>query len=211
MAHVSIERNSEGRSRARARAVGLRLDGRAWLRVTEFELAELALADGDHVDEANRSELEHRLARVRSKAFVIRSLAARAQSVAELERKLAARAIPPEIATESIELVRGYGYLDDEALAHQLARELRARGYGRRRAAGLLWRRGIQSELAETTLCEVFDEDDERADARRALGSRAIGASERDRRRAVAFLLRRGFSSGAAWAAVDGASRTDPG
>ena len=67
------------------------------------------------------------------------------QSTAELERKLAARDVPPEIAHEAIERAAGYGYIDDAALAGQLARGMRTRGYGRRRAEQKLRSRGLSA------------------------------------------------------------------
>jgi len=205
MPRLTIVRDPEHRKRPRNGAVALRLDDDAWLRVSEAELAELDVRDvrdGISVSAEEQAEIETCLARARSRAFVVRSLAVRAQSIAELERKLADRSIPPTIAKESIELARGYGYLDDEALAGQLARGMRERGYGRRRAERSLRVRGIPTELAAVALAEFFDRADEPDDARRALGRRTVGESDGERRRAAAFLVRRGFSSAAAWAAV---------
>ena len=140
--------------------------------------------------------------------FVVNSLAARAQSVAEIERKLEARGVPAEIADAVLAEASALGYLDDGELAGQLARGFRARGYGRRRAAVALRRRGIAAEDADRALVEAFDDADEAALARAAHGSRAVDdpASER---RAVAFLVRRGFSAGAAWGAVRDRSGRD--
>jgi SOS response regulatory protein OraA/RecX len=212
MARLTIVRDSDDRKRTRNRAVALRLDDSAWLRVSETELAELGVSDGRSVTAEQQVEIETRLARARSRAFVVRSLAVRAQSIAEIERKLAERSIPPAIAEESIELARGYGYLDDEVLAGQLARGMRERGYGRRRAERSLRLRGIPAELAGAALDESYGRANEHQDALRALGRRTVGDSDGERRRAAAYLVRRGFSSGAAWAAVRvaGAEQSSP-
>jgi SOS response regulatory protein OraA/RecX len=144
--------------------------------------------------------------REKAMRFVVNSLAARAQSVVEIERKLAARGVRGEVAEAVIAEARALRYLDDTELAGQLARGFRARGYGRRRAALALRRRGLAAEDADSALDEAFGDADEVTLARAALGSRVIDdpASER---RAVAFLVRRGFSAGAAWQAVH--RRTD--
>jgi regulatory protein len=136
-----------------------------------------------------------------ARRFVVNSLAARAQSVAEIERKLAARGVPADVAEAVIVEARELGYLDDIALAGQLARGFRTRGYGRRRASVALRRRGLVEEDADRALDEAFGDADELELARRALGSRTV-ADPAARRRAVAFLVRRGFSSDAAWRAV---------
>lgn len=133
--------------------------------------------------------------------FVVNSLAARAQSVAEIERKLAARGVPAEVAEAVIAEAHALGYLDDAELAGQLARGFRTRGYGRRRVSVALRRRGLAAEAADRALDEAFGDTDEVELARTALGSRALGDPAAERR-AAAFLVRRGFSTGAAWRAV---------
>jgi regulatory protein len=140
----------------------------------------------------------------RTRAFVVNSLAARAQSVAEIEAKLRRRGVSPDEAAALVDEARRLGYLDDAELAGQLARGFRSRGYGRRRGALTLRRRGLPADVAEAALDAAYGEVDEVSLARTALGSRPIG-DDAERRRAVAFLARRGFSSGAAWRAV----RTD--
>jgi regulatory protein len=203
MATVSVHHDEppeDGRTE-RSRSVSVRLDGAPWLRVTPTELLELGVADGDTVDTSGATAVETALARTRARLFVVRSLAARAQSVAEIEAKLAARGIPPELAAEAVALALDYGYLDDASLAAQLARGHVSRGYGRRRATQALRTRGLPDAVADAALAEAY-EGDEVVQARAALGRRSFGEGDPGRRRAVAFLARRGFSSSASWAAV---------
>lgn len=208
MARLEIVRDDPGeRRRPRTRPIALELDGNAWLRVTADELAELGLGDGSELDEPRRAAIELTLARTRARLFVVRSLTARAQSVAEIEAKLAARDAPPEVAREAIELALGYGYLDDAALAAQLARGHRSRGYGRRRAEQALAARGLRRKLVQTALDEAYGDDDEAAQAVAALGRRSFGEGDAGRRKAAAFLARRGFSASAAWTAVHARER----
>ena len=55
-------------------------------------------------------------------AFVVNSLAAKAQSVAEIESKLARRGVPAADAASVVAEAARLGYLDDSELAGQLAR-----------------------------------------------------------------------------------------
>jgi regulatory protein len=142
-----------------------------------------------------------RTSRSAATTFVVNSLAAKAQSVAEIEAKLARRGVPEADATAVVDEARRLGYLDDGELAGQLARGFVARGYGRRRAAVTLGRRGFDGRTAAAALDAAYGHVDEVDLARRALGRRAT-ASDADRRRAAALLARRGFSSAAAWAAI---------
>jgi regulatory protein len=204
MARLTIHHDpvDDGTARPRrSRPVALRLDGKGWLRAEPEALAELRLAEGDEVDDTRRAELEAALTGVRARRFVVRSLAARMQSTAELKRKLANRGIPDDVAHDAIEQAARYGYVDDEALAGQLARGMRARGYGRRRAEEKLRRRGLRGPLAAAALAEAYEGQDEPGLACEALGRRPV-ATDADRRRALSFLARRGFSSTAARAAV---------
>jgi len=133
--------------------------------------------------------------------FVCNSLAAKAQSVAEIEAKLAARGVAADEAAAAIDEALRLGYLDDAELAGQLARGLQARGFGRRRAAQTLRRRLVPEGVAVAALEEAFGDVDEAALAVRALGRRAVD-DEAASLRAASFLVRRGFSSSAAWGAV---------
>jgi regulatory protein len=148
---------------------------------------------------------------VDARAFVWSSLAAKAQSVAEIEAKLEARGVDAAETTDVLADAARRGFLDDAELAGRLARGFRARGYGRRRAAQTLARRGIPTPLATRALGDVFGDglDGELELARSALGDRATDG-EAARRRAVGFLVRRGFSPGAAWRVVRSARPHPP-
>ncbi len=129
------------------------------------------------------------------------SLAAKAQSTAEIEAKLAARGVGAEDAAGTIAEALALGFLDDTELAGQLARGFRERGYGRRRAVQTLRRRGIPEPLASQAIDDVYCDGEESELARRALRSRSVHDAP-TQRRAAAFLVRRGFSASAAWSAV---------
>jgi regulatory protein len=136
-----------------------------------------------------------------ARTFVVNSLAARAQSVCEIERKLAARGVAPHVAEAVVEEAARLGYLDDTELAEQLARGYRGRRYGRRRAAVAMRRRLLDAATVDAALDEAYADADEAALALDALGARTL-SDPGDRRRAVAFLLRRGYSPDAAWRAM---------
>lgn len=203
MPRLTIEHDAsaDGATTTRRRTIALRLDGKTWLRVEREAFAELGVSAGDEIDDARRTEVEAALARVRARLFVVRTLAVKAQSTAEIERKLAARDVPADIALEAIDRVREYGYLDDAVLAGQLARGMRDRGYGRRRAEQKLRDRRIAPDAAAAALSHAYEEGDEVALALAALGRRPV-VDDADRRRALAFLARRGYSASAAWAAI---------
>jgi SOS response regulatory protein OraA/RecX len=136
-----------------------------------------------------------------ARTVVVHSLAARAQSVGEIERKLAARGVAPDVGKSVIEEAVRLVYLDDTELAGKLAGGFRARRSGRRRAGTAMRRRLLDAATVDAALDAAYDDTDESQLALEALGSRPL-RDDADRRRAVAFLLRRGFSPAAAWRAV---------
>ena len=83
----------------------------------------------------------------------------------------------------------------------ELARGHRVRRYGRRRAGAAMRRRSLDGAIVEAALDAAYGDAEEARLAVEALGSRAV-TDVGDRRRAVAFLVRRGFSPDAAWWAV---------
>ena len=211
MARLTIEHDApaeDANAKTRRRSIALRLDGHAWLRVEREVFAELGIHDCDDFDNVRRAEIELTIAQVRARLFVIRSLAVRMQSTAELERKLAARDIPADVARDALERVADYGYVNDEALANQLARGMRSRGYGRRRAEQKLRERGLTGDIAKAAIAEAYEQVDETDLATEALRNRPT-ATDAERRRAVAFLSRRGFSTAAAWGAVRASVETE--
>ena len=109
MARLTIEHDAgddDANARTRRRSIALRLDGMAWLRVEPEALGELGVAEGDEIDDPRRTAVEEALARVRARLFVVRSLAMKMQSAAEIEKKLAARDVPPQVARQAIERVK---------------------------------------------------------------------------------------------------------
>ena len=76
-----------------------------------------------------------------------------------------------------------------------------AGGTGGAEPSSKLRERGLRGPGADAALDEAYGEQDEAELAREALGRRSV-ADDADRRRALAFLARRGFSAGAAWAAI---------
>ena len=137
----------------------------------------------------------------RAQTFVVNSLGARAQSVAEIEAKLARRGVAADVAVEVLDAAVRLGYLNDEELAAQLARASRARRHGRARAARELRRRRLGEPELEAALESAYADVDEAELAAAALGSRP-SRDPRECRRAVAYLVRRGYSTGVAWQVI---------
>jgi len=132
-------------------------------------------------------------------ALVLRMLNRRDYSVAELSRRLQQKQVPPDQVESLVERCLEFGYLDDARYAEQRARSLMRQG----RAVGPrilvdLKQRGVDETTARAALeqarqelsdSDVLDELTERRFPQFDYGK----ADDRERRRVIHFLQRRGF------------------
>lgn len=135
------------------------------------------------------------------------ALGRKERTVAELRDWLAARDVDPSDAAEALERLLAIGELDDERFARRYAEDKRElASWGPERIRQTLIARGIERSLAERAAAETGDQPAERA-ARLLLGRGADVRDDTGRRRALAYLARRGYDAETAYAAVRLASR----
>ena len=136
-------------------------------------------------------------------ARALRALTRRDHSTAELARKLRDGGTAPPQVEATIARLREAGYLDDRRFARQWADSAvrSGRGYGPRLRLELQ-RRGIADEIIAEVLTEVAAEYGEAEMlaallARKFAGFAPATAPDREKRRVMGYLQRRGFSPAA--------------
>lgn len=174
------------------------LDGEWWMTLEEELIERLQLEDGRIISEEEKEILTNLAQREKSQLFVLRSLSVRAQTRAELEKKLELKKIQPDVISLVLDTVAGWGFINDEEVARGLFEGLVSRGYGKRRAMMKIREKGIDPELGERLLEEIFPPEDEVGLARKALKGRKASGDIKEQQKLVAFLIRRGFSYDAA-------------
>jgi regulatory protein len=139
----------------------------------------------------------------RALARALRTLARRDHSTAELARKLRDGGIAPPLVEDVINRLQESGYLDDRRFARQWADSAvrSGRGYGPRLRLELQ-RRGVADEIIAEVLGEVNAEYGEAEMlaallARKFAGFTPATAPDREKRRVLNYLQRRGFSPAA--------------
>ena len=130
-------------------------------------------------------------------------LVRREHSRRELKRKLADRGAEPEQSEVALDRLAEIGYQDDDRFARALARTRAAAGYGPQRIRAELGTHALTSEQIAVALdaCET----DWPSAARELVARRYPGTKLTDpkqRRKAIDFLLRRGFDHASTFAAV---------
>lgn len=152
-----------------------------------------------------------------ARKILLDQLTGRARSRADLEKALARRRVPEEIASRLLDRFEEVGLIDDEAFARDwIAQRQSGRGLARRALAQELRRKGIDDGVAREALAEVGNEDEVEAArmlVRRKLRSVRSLDEQVAVRRLVGMLARKGHSSGVAYQVVReelGADLVDP-
>lgn len=130
-------------------------------------------------------------------------LVRREHSRRDLKRKLGLRGITPEAAEAAVEKLAGLGYQDDDRFASSFARDRAASGYGPVRIRQELAGHGLGQDQVEAALASC--ENDWAATARSLVEKRFRPEQLADparRRKAMDFLLRRGFDHACTHSAV---------
>jgi len=130
-------------------------------------------------------------------------LVRREHSRRDLKRKLGLRGADPAEAEAAVEKLAGLGYQDDDRFGASFARDRAASGYGPVRIRQELAGHGLSSDQVQNALDQC--ETDWAASARSLVDKRFRPEQLADparRRKAVDFLLRRGFDPNCTYAAV---------
>lgn len=142
-------------------------------------------------------------------SVALRLLAAKPRSVVEMCRALRDRGHKRDAIEQAVDRLLGAGLLDDEEFARHFVRVRTAKGHGPTRLLADLRAKGVENGLAIRIIDEVVEDEgvDLNTQIRKLAEKRLsqLGGLPKNtrRRRALAFLARRGFSGHAARDAVD--------
>ena len=138
----------------------------------------------------------------------LRWLTARELSEAQVRSRLSDAGYSDTAISAAIQQLVESRTLDDRRAATAVARtEARVRRHGPRRVMGKLMSMAIDRDLAKEIITELFGEEDEAQLLETTLDRRLRGKPERlkdpnERKKLLAYLVRQGFSAGAASAAI---------
>jgi regulatory protein len=165
-------------------------------------------AAADRVSEAD-ADPDARLRRALD--FAYRYLSRRDRSVAEVRRHLEAKRCEPAAIDAAVAELLELNYLDDAAYAQRFAEDRRELdGWGPERIARKLATLGIDAADVDAAV-SARDHADELSAAVELLRRKLRGAlpeTDRDRERALGFLVRKGYDLDLAYDAIRTLSRT---
>ena len=177
--------------------IQLFLDGEAAVKLDAQVFLQSGLKPGDQVSDQELFELIQASDARRAQEKALYLLEYRNYSKRELTEKIARTAASREAAQAAAGRMEELGLIDDRRFGEDYARELFSRkGYGARRAAQELRRKGLDQELVQELVEKYGSPEQSEKNIRRVLEKKYPGwrEDEKVRRRAFAALQRLGYS-----------------
>lgn len=177
--------------------VQLFLDGEAAVKLDAQVFLQSGLKPGDQVSDQELFELIQASDARRAQEKALYLLEYRNYSKRELTEKIARTAASREAAQAAAGRMEELGLIDDRRFGEDYAKELFSRkGYGARRAAQELRRKGLDQELVQELVEKYGSPEQSGENIRRVLEKKYPGwrEDEKARRRAFAALQRLGYS-----------------
>ena len=174
--------------------------GRYWLKFSGGEtlglyrqtVEDFGLYPGKELTDEEFSALQEAAGKMSAKMRAGRIVPASGVSKKDLEQRLVRKGEDPAQAREAVEWMSDMHLIDDRELAHSIVRRCISKGYGPARAKQALYEKRVPKCYWEEALEDYPDQSDKIMDfLRTKLGS---GSDEKEVRRAIDALLRRGHS-----------------
>lgn len=165
---------------------------------------DFALYSGKELDEQEAEALRTAAGQMSAKMWAVRIVSAASVSRRDLEARLVRKGEDPQQAKEAVAWMEDLHLVDDRATAEQVVSSCISKGYGLMRAKQALYEKRIPKEYWDEALADYPDQTEK---ITAFLKSRLDADSdEKQVRRAVDALIRRGHSYGTIRRALDALS-----
>lgn len=165
---------------------------------------DFALYSGKELDEQEAEALRTAAGQMSAKMRAVRIVSAASVSRRDLEARLVRKGEDPQQAKEAVAWMEDLHLVDDRATAEQVVSSCISKGYGLARAKQALYEKRIPKEYLDEALADYPDQTEK---ITAFLKSRLDADSdEKQVRRAVDALIRRGHNYGAIRRALDALS-----
>ena len=162
---------------------------------------DFALYSGKELSDEEWKALQDHAGQMSAKMRAVRIVSASSVSKRDLEERLVRKGENPKQAKEAVQWMEDLNLLDDRRTAEQVVSSCISKGYGLQRAKQALYEKRIPKEYWEEALAEYPDQQEKIA---AFLRSRLDADSDqKEMRRAVDALIRRGHSYGTIRRALD--------
>ncbi len=164
------------------------------MRLYRQTIEDFGLYPGLELSDEQLRNLTIEAGKMSAKMRAVRIVAASSVSKGDLERRLVQKGEDPDQAKEAVAWMSEMSLLDDRSTAQQIVARCISKGYGRARAKQALYEKRIPKEFWEDVLKDYPEQLEKIMDF---LESRlGDDATEKDVKRVIDALLRRGHSYG---------------
>ena len=170
----------------------VRFDDGSTMRLYRQTLEDHGLYTGMELDEEQMEALHTDAGQMSAKMRAVRIVSASSVSQKDLQQRLIRKGEDPKQAAEAVEWMVDLKLVDDAETAAQIVRRCAAKGYGIARAKQALYEKRIPKSYWEDALGDYPDQTDKIVDFLRARLD--AESDERERKKAIDALLRRGHS-----------------
>jgi len=178
----------------RAGRFSVKFDDGTVLRLYRQTVEDFGLYSGFEMDEAGFHNLKESAGQTSAKMRAVRIVSAANVSRKDLEERLVRKGEDPEQARTAVEWMESLHLLDDRNTAEQVVHSCISKGYGIARAKQALYEKKIPKEYWDDVLTDYPDQMEKMISFLRSRLDE--DSDDRDIRRAVDSLLRRGHSYG---------------
>lgn len=170
----------------------IKFDNGSTMRLYRQTVEDYGLYNGRELSQEQVAQLRIDAGAMSAKMRAVRIVAASGVSKDDLQHRLVRKGEDPAQAAAAVEWMADLNLIDDAQTAQQLVSRCAARGYGISRAKQVLYEKRIPKEYWQDALEDYPDQSDHiMTFLRSKLGA---DADERQRKRAIDALLRRGHS-----------------
>lgn len=172
------------------------IDGKFAFVLYKGDLARYHLARGCEIPEETCRQIRREVVLKRAKMRALHLLNDMGRTEAQLRAKLRQNHYTEEIIEDTLAYVKSFGYVNDGAYARNFI-ETRKGQKSRREIYARLCEKGISREEVEAAMEECYSGEDSREAIRELLrkkGWNPEGMDEKERRKMLGFLTRKGFS-----------------
>lgn len=156
---------------------------------------DFGLYSGKELTEAEFENLRTEAGKMSAKMRAVRIVSASSVSRRDLQQRLVQKGEDPEQAKEAVRWMEDLHLVDDRATAEQVVRSCIYKGYGPARAKQALYEKRIPKTYWEEALADYPDQTDRIQDFLRSRLDE--DSDEKQKKRAIDALIRRGHSYGA--------------
>ena len=155
---------------------------------------DFGLYPGKELDDEEFARLGVEAGKMSAKMRAVRIVSASSVSKRDLEQRLVRKGEDPEQARAAVEWMSDLHLVDDRATAEQVVRSCISKGYGLQRAKQALYEKQIPKAYWEEVLADYPDQTEKIQDFLRA--RLYADSDEKQKKRAIDALIRRGHSYG---------------